>query len=180
MTNLIKRKGLLSIMVIVVMVAMLSVACKNRTTGVSLSVEEPAVANVSETLKPDAALSINKNAGSQQYVGKYFESRTYVKEDGTKFKYTIEIKDLKDGRNGTALIFTDADNGGKQYNFPGFFKGRGDSYYNYNEGGSGVLNDGISAANTLKVRFYNDNEGGWANVQPAGYNFTIKLALKNK
>ena len=103
-----------------------------------------------------------------------------MKEDGTKFKYTIEIKDLKDGRNGTALIFTDADNGGKQYNFPGFFKGRGDSYYNYNEGGSGVLNDGISAANTLKVRFYNDNEGGWANVQPAGYNFTIKLALKNK
>ena len=179
MTNLIKRKGLLSIMVIVVMVAMLSVACKNRTTGVSLSVEEPAVANVSETLTPDAQLSIDKNKGSQQYAGKYFESRTYVKEDGTKFKYSIEIKNLSDGRS-TVLIFTDAENGGKQYNFPGFFKGRGDSYYNYNEGGSGVLNDGISAANTLKVRFYNDNEGGWANVQPAGYNFTIKLALKNK
>ena len=179
MTNLIKRKGLLSIMVIVVMVAMLSVACKNRTTGVSLSVEEPAVANASETLTPDAELSINKNAGSYQYAGKYFESKTYQKEDGTKFKYTIEIKNHSDGRS-TVLIFTDADNGGKQYNFPGFFKGRGDSYYNYNEGGSGVLNDGISAANTLKVRFYNDNEGGWANVQPAGYNFTIKLALKNK
>ena len=179
MTKLIKRKGLLFLMAIAVMVAMMSVACKNKSTGVSLSVEEPAVANVSEELTPDAELSIDKNAHPGQYAGKYFESRTYVNNDGIAFKYTIEIKNHNDGRS-IVLIFTDDKNGGKQYNFPGFHNGRGDNYYNYNEGGSGVLNDGINAANTLKVKFYNDENGGWADVKPSNCNFTIKLALKNK
>ena len=186
MTNLIKRKGLLSLMAIAVMVAMISIACKNKTTrpaDFSVEVSEKQEANPVEVLTPDAELSINKNAGAQQYAGKYFESKTYVNNDGTTFKYTIEIKNHSDGRS-TVLIFSGYENGkqfSKQYNFPGFFKGRGDSYYNYNEGGSGVLNDGISPSATVKVRFYNDeNNKGWADLKPANYNFTIKLALKNK
>ena len=182
MTNIIKRKGLLSLMAVVVMIAMMSVACKNRATGISLSVEEPA-ANESEVLIPDAELSIDKNQGAHQYAGKYFESKTYVNNDGTTFKYTIEIKNHSDGRS-TVLIFSGYENGkqfSKQYNFPGFYPGRGDNYYNYNEGGNGPLNDGNDASATVKVRFYNDeNNKGWADLKPANYNFTIKLALKNK
>ena len=187
MTNIIKRKGLLSLMAIAVMVAMMSIACKNKATRpMDFSAEvvsEEQEANPSEVLTPDAELSINKNAGAHQYADKYFESKTYVNDDGTTFKYTIEIKNHSDGRS-TVLIFSGYENGkqfSKQYNFPGFYKGRGDNYYNYNEGGNGPLNDGESASATVKVRFYNDeNNKGWADLKPANYNFTIKLALKNK
>ena len=181
MTKLIKRKGLLFLMAIAVMVAMMSVACKNKSTGVSLSVavDEPAVVNPSEVLTPDKTIAINKDAGPKQYAGNYFESKTYRSEDGSAFKYTVEIKDLQDGRGGIALIFTGKENP-KQYLFPGFLKGRGDNYYTYNEGGSGVLNNGKDASDTVKVKFYNDTDGTWADVKPSDYNFTIKLALKNK
>ena len=187
MTNIIKRKGLLFLMAVVVMIAMMSIACKNKATRpMDFSAEvvsEEQEANPSEVLTPDGQLAINKNAGADQYAGKYFESKTYINNDGTTFKYTIEIKNLSDGRS-TVLIFSGYEDGkqfSKQYNFPGFIKGRGDSYYNFNEGGSGVLNDGISPSATAKVKFYNDeNNKGWANLQPAKYNFTIKLALKNK
>ena len=187
MTNIIKRKGLLSLMAVVVMIAMMSVACKNKATRpMDFSVEvvsEEQEANPSEVLTPDAKLSINKDAGAHQYAGKYFESKTYVNNDGTTFKYTIEIKNLSDGRS-TVLIFSGYENGkqfSKQYNFPGFIKGKGDNYYNHNEGGNGVLNGGNDASDNVKVRFYNDeNNKGWANLKPEKYNFTIKLALKNK
>ena len=59
MTNLIKRKGLLSIMVIVVMVAMMSIACKNKATvSTSLSGEMP----------------IDLTQDISQFVGKTFRS----------------------------------------------------------------------------------------------------------
>lgn len=144
--------------------------------------EEGADSNPSEVLKPDKTITINKNAGPKQYAGNYFESITYKNDDGSEFKYTIEIKNHSDGRS-TVLIFSGYENGkqfSKQYNFPGFIAGRGDNFYNYNEGGSGMLNNGISASDTVKVRFYNDTNGTWADLKPANYNFTIKLALKNK
>ena len=66
MTNLIKRKGLLSIMVIVVMVAMLSVACKNKATvSTSLSGEMP----------------IDLTQDISQFVGKTFRSVDYLSEN---------------------------------------------------------------------------------------------------
>ena len=66
MTNLIKRKGLLSIMVIVVMVAMLSVACKNKATvSTSLSGEMP----------------IDLTQDISQFVGKTFRSVDYLSQN---------------------------------------------------------------------------------------------------
>ena len=65
MTNLIKRKGLLSIMVIVVMVAMMSIACKNKATAsTSLSGEMP----------------IELNEGIEQFMGKTFRSVDALEE----------------------------------------------------------------------------------------------------
>ena len=65
MTNLIKRKGLLSIMVIVVMAAMMSIACKNKATAsTSLSGE----------------MSIKLNQGIEQFMGKTFKSVNALEE----------------------------------------------------------------------------------------------------
>ena len=186
MTNIIKRKGLLSLMVVVVMIAMMSIACKNKSTAVSLSVEEPASANLSEVLTPDAELSIDKDKGFLQYDGKYFESKTYRNEDGTEFKYTIRIKNLNDNFNNTVLIFTGYENGkelSKEYRQMGFKMGSGDIY----DSGSAYDDnyDRRLAADNYKlrasIRFYNDeNNKGWADLRISNYNFTIKLALKNK
>ena len=173
MTNLIKRKGLLSIMVIVVMVAMLSVACKNRTTGISLSTEEPTVVNPSEVLIPDGKLNIDKNRGLLQYDGKYFESKTYVNNDGTTFKYTVEIKNVPENNN--TILVLKAGNQTKEYQQTGFTKGKGDQYNGYNSLRPYGYNDGT----TLEVKFYNDENGGWVDVKPSN-NSAIKLALKNK
>ena len=114
MTNIIKRKGLLSLIAVVVMIAMMSIACKNKATRpMDFSAEvvsEEQEANPSEVLTPDGRLDINKNAGSQQYIGKYFESKTYINNDGTTFKYTIKIKSVN-VNNGVLLIFSGYENG---------------------------------------------------------------------
>ena len=66
MTNLIKRKGLLSLIAVVVMVAMLSVACKNKATvSTSLSGEMP----------------IDLTQDISQFVGKTFRSVDYLSEN---------------------------------------------------------------------------------------------------
>ena len=185
MTKLIKRKGLLFLMAIAVMVAMMSVACKNKSTGVSLSVEEPAVANVSEELTPDAELSIDKNKGLLQYDGRYFESKTYRNEDGITFKYAIEIKNLNDQFNNTILTFIGYENGkqfSRKYYQMGFKMGSGDIYDSASSYDDNYDRRLKSSDNGQKasVRFYNDENGGWADLKPSDYNFTIKLALKNK
>ena len=66
MTNLIKRKGLLSLIAVVVMVAMLSVACKNKATvSTSLSGEMP----------------IDLTQDISQFVGKTFRSVDYLSQN---------------------------------------------------------------------------------------------------
>ena len=87
--------------------------------------------------------------------------------------------------NGASLIFIGYKNGSqfsREYIFPGYRPGRGDNYYQVNEGGSGVLrlrNGG--GAQTAKVKFYNDaSDKGWVDFQPSDYTFTLKLALTNQ
>ena len=174
MTKLIKRKGLLSLMAVVVMVAMMSVACKNRVTGMSLSAE-PEVANPSEVLEPDGKLAIDKNRGLLQYGGKYFESKTYKDKDGNEFKYTVEIKNVPYNNN-TVLILTGYENGSpftREYQQNGFTMGKGDDYSGMNS--VRVKNSSVA----LSLKFYNEENGGWVNATPANGS-TIKLALKNK
>ena len=66
MTNLIKRKGLLSLIAVVVMVAMMSIACKNKATvSTSLSGEMP----------------IDLTQDISQFVGKTFRSVDYLSEN---------------------------------------------------------------------------------------------------
>ena len=66
MTNLIRRKGLLSLIAVVVMVAMLSVACKNKATAsTSLSGEMP----------------IDLTQDISQFVGKTFRSVDYLSQN---------------------------------------------------------------------------------------------------
>ena len=66
MTNLIKRKGLLSLIAVVVMVAMMSIACKNKATvSTSLSGEMP----------------IDLTQDISQFVGKTFRSVDYLSQN---------------------------------------------------------------------------------------------------
>ena len=66
MTNLIKRKGLLSLIAVVVMIAMMSVACKNKATvSTSLSGEMP----------------IDLTQDISQFVGKTFRSVDYLSQN---------------------------------------------------------------------------------------------------
>ena len=66
MTNLIKRKGLLSLIAVVVMVAMMSIACKNKATAsTSLSGEMP----------------IDLTQDISQFVGKTFRSVDYLSQN---------------------------------------------------------------------------------------------------
>ena len=58
-----------------------------------------------KVLMSEWKLNIDKNKCFIQYVGKYFESKTYKNEDESAFKYTIEVKNWKDYNN-TILIFT--------------------------------------------------------------------------
>ena len=191
MTNLIKRKGLLFLIAIALTVAIMSAACKKKVTqsadfsvagdtAVDEPIEEPTSPETpaisEQPLTPDGKLDIDKNRGLLQYDGKYFESKTYVNNDGTTFKYIIEIKNLNDSFNNTILIFTDG-NQTKEYQQVGFTKGKGDQYNGYNS----LCPYNHNSSVTLDVKFYNDENGkGWADVKPSNYNFVIKLALKNK
>ena len=66
MTNLIKRKGLLSLIAVVVMVAMMSIACKNKAT-------------VSTSLSGDMPIDLTQDIS--QFVGKTFRSVDYLSEN---------------------------------------------------------------------------------------------------
>ena len=52
MTNLKERKGLLYLITIAVFIAIMSIACKNKSTAAGDLVDEPEVANPTETLTP--------------------------------------------------------------------------------------------------------------------------------
>ena len=66
MTNLIKRKGLLSLIAVVVMVAMMSIACKNKAT-------------VSTSLSGDMPIDLTQDIS--QFVGKTFRSVDYLSQN---------------------------------------------------------------------------------------------------
>ena len=189
MTNIFKKerkgKGLLYLIAIAVLIAIMSIACKNKPTALAEFIEEPEAVNTTETLTPTGQLSIDKTKAAFQYDGNKFISKKYKDSTtGTEFQYEISITALNDAANGTILTFTGYEKGSKfsrEYLFPGYQPGRGDSYYQYNEGGSGVLRlRSGGGADTAKVRFYNDSSNlGWAQFQPANYGFTITLALNN-
>ena len=183
MTNLKERKGLLYLITIAVFIAIMSIACKNKPTAAGDLVDEPEVANPTETLTPTGKINnINKNGSAQQFANLKFVSKTY-KENGISFQYKIEIKQLTTENKGTSLIFTGYKDGSqfsREYIFPGSYQGRADNYYTYAEGGSGVLSL-RSGSGTAKVKFYNDaSDKGWADFKPSDYNFTLKLALTNQ
>ena len=186
MTNLKgkERKGLLYLITIAVFIAIMSIACKNKSTAVSDLVDEPEVANPTEILTPTGKINnINKNGSAQQFANLKFVSKTY-KENGISFQYKIEIKQLTTENGGTSLTFTGYNKDGSQFSreyiFPGSRPGRADNYYQVNEGGSGVLSL-RSGSGTAKVKFYNDaSDKGWADFKPSDYNFTLKLALTNQ
>ena len=190
MTNIFKKerkgKGLLYLIAIAVLIAIMSIACKNKPTALAEFIEEPEAADTSEKLTPTRKITINKNEQATQYDGLKFVSKTYKDATtGTEFQYRISITKLTTAGGGTTLTFTGYEKGNsfsREYLFPGYQPGRGDSYYQYNEGGSGVLRlRSGGGADTAKVRFYNDSTDlGWAQFQPADYGFTIVLALTNQ
>lgn len=106
MTNLMKtRKGLLYLIAIAIMLAIMSIACKNRTTWIAQFMEElpsrgetpTPVIPTPEPDKPEEpsapVLKIDKNKDLTQFIGKYFQSKEYdmPQLDGSKFRYTVEV-----------------------------------------------------------------------------------------
>ena len=85
--------------------------------------------------------------------------------------------------NGASLTFTGYKNGSqftREYIFPGWTAGKGDSY-GFPEGNGVLILRNGSANQTVKVKFYNDTDNkGWADFKPSDYNFTLKLALTNQ
>ena len=108
--------------------------------------EEPEVADKSEVLTPTGKIDIDKNKNAQQYDGKKFVSRKYKDEvSGIEFRYEIKIAKLTTQNQGTSLTFTGYKDGkqfSREYIFPGYYQGRGDNYYQANEGGRGVSHRG--------------------------------------
>ena len=198
MTNLIKRKGLLSLIAVVVMVAMLSVACKNKVTQpASFSVaddvaaEEPANPEqpvtpeqpaeptnpeapvTTETLKPDSAVSINPSKwGMLQYAGLYFESvDCFTKPDGTKFRYTITFEKQQD--NSILVKFTGYDKNG--VNIGKTYAGGSAKSSTAEKQTYAPYQFGLRESADLIIY-----ANGYLDFKPKGFDNHIKLALKNK
>ena len=197
MTNLIKRKGLLSIMVIVVMVAMLSVACKNKVTQPAsfsvtedVTVEEPANPEqpaeeptvpeapvTTETLKPDSAIAINPSKwGMLQYAGLYFESvDCFTKPDGTKFRYSVKFEEQNDGQFGKSVLvkFTGYDKNG--VNIGKTYAGGSAKSSSAEKQTYAPYQFGLRESSDLIIY-----ANGYLDFKPKGFDNHIKLALKNK
>ena len=198
MTNLIKRKGLLSLIAVVVMVAMLSVACKNKVTQpASFSVaedvaaeepanpeqpvtpeqpaEEPTVPEAPvtpETLKPDSAIAINASRwGMLQYAGLYFESADFTKPDGTKFRYTITFEKQQD--NSILVKFTGYDKNG--VNIGKTYAGGSAKNSSAEKQTYAPYQFGLRESSDLIIY-----ANGYLDFKPKGFDNHIKLALKNK
>ena len=110
MTNLIKRKGLLTLMAVVVMVAMMSVACKNKVTAsANLSAEagtEEVINGAEVVVDNKDAVIDNKDSVDNKDTVKIVEG-TFVSGD---FKATVKGSEItieyKDeyGRQGPFVI----------------------------------------------------------------------------
>ena len=161
----------------------MSIACKNKSTAAGDFGEEPEVADKSEVLTPTGKLDIDKNKNAQQYDGKKFVSKKYKDADsGIEFRYEIKIIKLTTENKGTSLTFTGYKDGkqfSREYIFPGWTAGKGDSYGFPGGNGPLILKNG-SGSQTAKVKFYNIDNKGWASFQPSDYNFTLELALTNQ
>lgn len=176
-----ERKGLLYLITIAVFIAIMSIACKNKPTAAGDFGEEPEVADKSEVLTPTGELPINKASGPSQYDNKKFVSKKY-KDSGIEFRYEIKITKLTTENQGTSLTFTGYKDGkqfSREYIFPGWTAGKGDSYGFPGGNGPLILKNG-SGSQTAKVKFYNIDNKGWASFQPSDYNFTLELALTNQ
>ena len=198
MTNLIKRKGLLSLIAVVVMIAMLSVACKNKVTQpASFSVaedvaaeepanpeqpvtpEQPAEPTVpeapvtTETLKPDSSIAINPSKwGMLQYAGLYFESvDCFTKPDGTKFRYTITFEKQQD--NSILVKFTGYDKNG--VNIGKTYAGGSAKSSSAEKQTYAPYQFGLRESSDLIIY-----ANGYLDFKPKGFDNHIKLALKNK
>ncbi|WP_432632167.1 hypothetical protein [Brachyspira sp.] len=180
MTNLIKRKGLLSLMAVVVMIAMMSVACKNKATrpadfSVEGDIEVADQVNTSEELVPDSAINIDSRYGMLQYGSKYFESAEYQNADGTKFRYAIEFIEDYDPQFGKGILvkFTGYDKNGakidKTYSSSSARKSSAEKqeYAPYQFG--------LMESSDLIIY-----ATGYLDFKPKGFDAHIRLALKNK
>ena len=190
MTNIIKRKSLLSLMAIVVMIAMMSVACKNKATQpasfsvdgdvvVENPIEEPTIpeeAVTPETLKPDSVINIDTSSwGMLQYAGKYFESADFTNPDGTKFRYTIEFVEDNDPQFGKGVLvrFTGYDKNGAKI----------DKTYDGSSAKSSSAEKQVFAPYQFGLRESSDliiYATGYLDFKPKGFDTHIRLALKNK
>ena len=176
-----QNKSILYLLAVALMVAIMSIACKNKPTAAGDFVDEPEVANPTETLTPTGELPINKASGPSQYDNKKFVSKKY-KDSGIEFRYEIKITKLTTENQGTSLTFTGYKDGkqfSREYIFPGWTAGKGDSYGFPGGNGPLILKNG-SGSQTAKVKFYNIDNKGWASFQPSDYNFTLELALTNQ
>ena len=202
MTNLIKRKGLLSLMAVVVMVAMMSIACKNKVTqpasfsvAEDVAAEEPANPEqpvtpeqpaeptnpeapvTTETLKPDSAIAINASRwGMLQYAGLYFESvDCFTKPDGTKFRYAIKFEEQNDGQFGKSVLvkFTGYDKNGA--NIVKTYAGGSAKSSSAEKQTYAPYQFGLMESSDLIIY-----ANGYLDFKPKGFDNHIKLALKNK
>ena len=199
MTNIIKRKSLLYLMAVVVMIAMMSIACKNKATQpASFSVEEdvvvvdnpveeptptipeepakPEAPVTPETLKPDSVINIDASSwGMLQYAGKYFESADFTNPNGTKFRYTIEFVEDNDPQFGKGVLvrFTGYDKNGAKI----------DKTYDGSSAKISSAEKQVFAPYQFGLRESSDliiYKTGYLDFKPKGFNAHIRLALKNK
>ena len=196
MTNIIKRKGLLSLMAVIVMIAIMSVACKKKVTqpvGFSVAedvaveepieeptnpeqpAEEPTVPEApvtTETLKPDSAIAINASRwGMLQYAGLYFESADFTKPDGNKFRYTITFEKQQD--NSILVKFTGYDKNG--VNIGKTYAGGSAKSSSAEKPKYAPYQFGLMESSDLIIY-----ANGYLDFKPKGFDNHIKLALKNK
>ena len=178
MTNIIKRKGLLSLMAVVVMIAMMSVACKNKATrpmdfSVEGDIEVADQVNPSEELVPVSAITIKQNYGIIQYGDAYFESAEYKNPNGTTFRYTVRFE-LQNDQFKTVLVkFSGYDKDGvkidKVYSSGSARKSSAEKQE------YAPLQFGLEESSDLIIY-----KTGYLDFKPKGFNAHIKLALKNK
>ena len=206
MTNIIKRKGLLSLMAIVIMIAIMSVACKKKVTqptGFSVSgdvavvdpieeptspeepvtPEQPAEPTVpeapvtTETLKPDSAVTINPSKwGMLQYAGLYFES--------------VDCFTKPDGTKFRYSVKFEEQNDGQfgksvLVKFTGYDKNGAniDKTYAGGSAKSSSAEKQTYAPYQFGLRESSDliiYANGYLDFKPKGFDNHIKLALKNK
>lgn len=198
MTKLMKnRKRLLYLIAIAVMVAIMSIACKNKPTQIAMFIEEPTSSSESETptpvlptpepdkpTKPDKpeepkapVLKIDKNKDIDQFLGKYFQTKEYdmPQLDGTKFRYTVEV--IEKTSNGVKTIWLELkgySNGGKPISR--YFQRRVGIAPSYNNGqlAFAVIQEG---GGFTTVKF---TEEGYLYLKPTDFSWEVKFALVEK